>query len=205
MNLNIDKNIIFVVVFFVFIYSLVYYLFGSVGDYVSLYFYSAVLQGNSALITLTAMFIIFKRQILDNRYIQIEKVITEYLSKSANVCVNYSDVLSLEKMSEEMIKNIDESSKKKIKENEESDVWKSRFDELKNINCQKKLLWDFAMPSFIGLFFILIISIIFLSLASYIHSFRIVEIILLSIISSLESISLYYLYRFIKNLSIDQK
>ena len=45
----------------------------NLGDYASFYFFSALFQGNSALLALSAMFIIYTRQSIENNIFKLEK------------------------------------------------------------------------------------------------------------------------------------
>jgi hypothetical protein len=170
----------------------------SFSEYASFYFYSALFQGNAALITFTAMFVIFKRQTLDNKFYQITKIIVDYFKSVTRANVNYGDIFSLKFLSNESIKHLEKSSQERIKELRKSDDWKSRFVELEQINNHKNSLWKNAFPPIFSMLIILIISIILLPFSYNIHQSIIMELFLVMMSISLEIISLLLLFNFIK-------
>lgn len=188
----------------VYLINLLFFRFsGNISNSVSLYFYSAIFQGNAALVTLTAMFIIFKKQALDNRSVQIERIIVDYLKSSVNICINYGKIHDLKFLSEDAIDRLDGDSKNKIKGLQNSSTWKSRFEELEKIENQNKGLWNKVSSSLAGLFIVLIFSSILLPLSSYVHENLKVEFFLFEIILFLEITCLSGLYFFIKEVLKD--
>lgn len=170
----------------------------NLGEYASLYFYSALFQGNAALITLSAMFVIYKSQSLENKFLKIEGMLLDYFKKSFNLNINYRDIWALENYDENIFGHLDGGTKQKIKETMEGDHWRTRFAELKTLRKNINNLWEQAYPSLIGIFSALILSIVLLPFSSLIHKNYSFELLLFISVITLEVISIKNLYTFIR-------
>ena len=149
----------------------------NVGDYASLYFYSALFQGNAALVTLSAMFVIYKSQSLESEFIKKEEMLISYFKSVLNKALNYGTIWALENYIEDMFKDLDGGTKDKIKKIIESNHWKTRFSEMRNIKNDVDNLWKEAAPSLIGIFSAVILSIILLPFSDLIHKNRSLELL----------------------------
>lgn len=178
--------------------SIFTFITNNLGEYASLYFYSALFQGNAALITLSAMFVIYKSQSLENKFSKIEEKLLVYLKKSFNLNINYRDIWAFENYDETMFGHLDGGTKQKIKETTEGPHWKERFTELKKLQTHIDELWGEARPSLIGIFCTLILSVILLPFSNLIHKNAFFETLLFILIIVLEVISIRNLYFFIR-------
>lgn len=170
----------------------------NVGNYASLYFYSALFQGNAALITLSAMFVIYKSQSLENEFMKKEEMLVSYFKSSFNVALNYGTIWAFENYIEGMFPSQDGGTKEKIKKLIESDHWKTRFTEMRNVKNEIEGLWKAAAPSLIGIFSALVLSIILLPFSDSIHKNGNFEISIFILVIILEVYSIRKLYLFIK-------
>lgn len=191
--------------FFVLAIYNIYWLFfrfsGVIGDYVSLYFYSSIFQGNAALITLSAMFVIYKKQILGNEIYRLEKVIVNYVQRGYGVSFSYNNICELENISEDLIKNLDEKTRKKLVELGGGAGWQARFNELKKVISERDLIWYDAFLPMRGLILVLIGSSILLILTTWLHTNVKIEFLALDIILVFEVINLFNLFNFIKKVA----
>ena len=176
----------------------------NLGDYASFYFFSALFQGNSALLALSAMFIIYTRQSIENNIFKLEKIITDYLRSSSNIAINYGSVLSLESYNEQHFRNLDEAARKKIKNAMTEDAWKKRFKELKGLINKNNNLWNEARRPMVSMLVILIVSTIILPFSNVLHEVKPFELIVIVIVMTAEIISLFILFNFIKAQSNDK-
>ncbi|MFA5994134.1 MAG: hypothetical protein WC823_04190 [Parcubacteria group bacterium] len=170
----------------------------SFSEATSLYFYSALLQGNAALITLVAMFLVYRKQYLDAIFDNLEKRTIDYLSKIANVATNYSDIFHFEKFNNELCKDLDSTSKEKFKNVTEHSSWIARFDELRDANKKRGELWQNAVMPIRLVFIILGASVIMLPLSDQIHVSAWLESLSFLVYVSSEIITLRLLFKFIK-------
>lgn len=99
----------------------------------SLYFYSALLQGNAAMISLVGVFYIFKKQELKSYFSRKEKIITDYLKSTCSITMNYEDIFFLEEYNDKICENLESKSKDKLKKTIEDAAWVARFKELHDI------------------------------------------------------------------------
>lgn len=164
----------------------------------SLYFYSALLQGNAALIALVAVFLIYRKQYLDSSFDKIEKMLVNYLAKKVNVVLNYGSIFYFEVYSEAQWLGVDESAKESAKSVMTHNSWASRFGELKYIEKTRKDLWNNASGSIVSIFSILIASVFMLPLSDLVHSFFWVESTSFLLFVIVEILTLVALFRFIK-------
>ncbi|KKP38452.1 MAG: hypothetical protein UR28_C0016G0005 [Candidatus Peregrinibacteria bacterium GW2011_GWF2_33_10] len=164
----------------------------------SLYFYSAFLQGNAALIGLIAIFIVYKKQYLDASFNNLEKIIINFLSERCGIAILYKNIFEYENYNEKFFQ-VREEAKISIKESMNSHVWHNIFDELKKINNQRETLWEKASLTIKLIFIILSASIISLPLSDLIHLNIYLEIMLFIIFVIAESYTLRLLFIFIKN------
>lgn len=167
-------------------------------DSTSLYFYSALLQGNAALVALVAMFLVYQKQHLDSEFDRLESIIIDYLCKTANVIVNYGNIFKFEKYSEDICKDLDEGSKVKLKNTLGHSSWAARFEELKNVDSRRNTLWSGALPSIRLIFIILGASVIMLPLSDQIHGFVRLEAVSFVVYVMAEIFALVSLFKFIK-------
>jgi len=180
------------------IYYLYFKYFGVVGDYVSLYFYSAIFQGNAALITLSAMFIIYKKQALENEIFKLENVVMCHLKDVYGVSALYSDVCNFENFPDELINDLKDDKKTELSKLKESPAWKKRFEELKVIKSEKDSIWRNAFVPIRGLFLVLMSCALLLILVTLIHSNIKIEFLLLDVVLCAEIVSLFSLFDFMK-------
>jgi len=171
----------------------------------SLYFYSALLQGNAALITLVAMFLVYRKQYLDAVFDNLEKRIIDYLSKVANIATNYSDIFHFEKFDEGLCKDLDEPNKQKIKKVLETTSWCARFNELRDAEKKRKDLWQDAVVPIRLVFIILGASVIMLPLSDQVHHYVWFESISFIVFVLSEIFTLKLLYKFIKGQFYENK
>ena len=129
------------------------------GEYSSLYFYSALFQWNAALVALIAMFLVFRRQYLDDRFHKLENIIIEYLKKTAGVTALYSNIYDFETYKEEMEQKLDEAKKTGLKKVMKDKSWADRFKELRGIDNTRNVMWRDARFPISGLFALLILQI----------------------------------------------
>lgn len=180
------------------IYYLYFKYFGVVGDYVSLYFYSAIFQGNAAMITLSAMLIIYKKQSLENEVFRLENIIINHLKDVYGISGLYKDIDNFEHFPDELIKDLDDGKKTSLLKLKESDAWKKRFVELRSIIQEKNSLWYKAFVPIRGLFLVLVTCASLLIITSWIHIYARMEFLILDIVLCLEVISLFRLFDFMK-------
>lgn len=167
-------------------------------DSTSLYFYSALLQGNAALVALVAMFLVYQKQHLDSEFDRIEKIIINHLQSTAKISVNFGDIFEFEKYDEKYCQNLSDEAKTKYKKILENSSWVARFEELKNVDSQRKTLWSSALPPIRLIFIILGASVIMLPLSDQIHGFVILEAISFIVYVLAEIYALCSLFKFIK-------
>ncbi|OGJ51555.1 hypothetical protein A2335_03720 [Candidatus Peregrinibacteria bacterium RIFOXYB2_FULL_32_7] len=165
----------------------------------SLYFYSAFLQGNAALIGLIAIFIVYKKQYLDSSFDRLEKIIINYIHKAIGITLNYGNIFEIETYNINIYKDINNENKIKIEATTKEQAWIKRFSELKNIDNQRKTLWKTASLPIKLIFIILGASVISLPLSDFIHLNIYLEIILFIIFTISEICTLKLLFVFIKN------
>jgi len=170
----------------------------NINEFASFYFYSALLQANAALVTLTAMFIIAKRQFLDNNFNNIEKIIIDYFKSSHGININYGDIFTLESPPKDFYEKIAVGKRKPILEMMETHAWKARFTELKKIKDQRDELWKNAFPAITFMFAVLFISVILLPFSSLIHEILFLELLLFFIVILSEITSLILLFIFLR-------
>lgn len=163
-----------------------------------LFFYSSLFQGNAALVTLTAMFVIYKKQGFDFALTRIERIIIDYLTNSCKISINYGDIHELEVYKEEMCKDLDRDIKSKLKELQESTQWRARFKELKDLKKEFGIFIQEAIRPMVNIFILLIVSIFILPFSGLIHEFPYIELILYIIFLVFQGISLIALFSFIK-------
>ncbi|MBI2051210.1 hypothetical protein HYT33_00405 [Candidatus Roizmanbacteria bacterium] len=174
------------------------FITNNIGEYSSLYFYSALFQGNAALITLSAMFVIYKSQSLENKFAKIEEMLLAYFKRSFNLVMNYKDIWSLENYDEKLFGHLDGGTINNIKETIQGVHWKARFVELRLIQRDINKLWVEASPALKGIFYALILSIVLLPFSNLLHKHIYLELLLFILIIILEVISIKNLYIFIR-------
>lgn len=167
-------------------------------DSTSLYFYSALLQGNAALVTLVAMLLVYRKQYLDSVFDRIEKIMINHLQSTAKVTANFGDIFDFEKYDEKYVQNLSNETKIKLKKVLENSSWASRFEELKNVASRRNTLWSGALPSIRLIFIILGASIIMLPLSDQIHGFVRLEAIFFVVYVIAEILALVSLFKFIR-------
>ncbi len=169
-----------------------------IGEHGSLYFYSSIFQGNAALVTLTAMFIIYKKQGFDYSINRIERIIIDYLTNACKISINYGSIFELEIYREEMCRGFDDKLKDQLKEMTSSIQWKNRFDELRELKKEFNIFIKDASRSMINTFTLMILSIALLPFSEVIHQNRYVEIGLFIIMIILQIVSLMILFNFLR-------
>jgi len=182
-------------------------------DSTSLYFYSAVFQGNMALLALVGVFVIFKLQQISSAIQEKDKIIIEYIQNSFRVLVqegkhlpsipiNYKDTGDLKNVLSNIIQGnrFNEDIRNKANEllNEDADL-DQRFNERDNLQNSKKSVINRIIAPFIMTFFVITLSLILLPLSNTIHtSFTTYEVypILILIILNIGSLSFTGIYIF---------
>lgn len=167
-------------------------------DSTSLYFYSAILQGNAALVTLVAMFLVYRKQYLDSVFDRIEKIMINHLQSTVKISVNFGDIFAFEKYDEKYCQNLSDETKTKLKKVLENSSWVARFEELKSVDIQRKTLWSSALPPIRLIFIILGASVIMLPLSDQIHGFARMEALSFVVYVLAELFTLGLLFRFTK-------
>lgn len=168
-----------------------------ISDSTSLYFYSAFLQGNAALIGLIAIFLVYKKQYLDSSFEKLEQIIINYINGTFGIVLCYKNIFEIEKYEENTFQGC--TKKEQIKTFTETSTWKKRFEELKKIDEERKTLWEKASLPIKLIFIILGASIISLPLSDIIHTNIYIEIGLFIIFTISEIYTLILLFIFIKN------
>ena len=148
----------------------------------SLYFYSAVFQGNMALLALLGVFVIFKLQQISALIQEKDKIILDYIQHSFQVLVqegkhlpplpmNYKDSNDLKKALEDIVssKSFNNTIRNRA-ENllKEADLMK-RFSEREELKELKDSIINRTIFPFILISLIIFLSLIFLPLSNTIH------------------------------------
>lgn len=167
-------------------------------DSTSLYFYSALLQGNAALVALVAMFLVYRKQYLDSAFDRIEKIMINHLQSTTKLTANFGNIFDLEKYDEKYCQNLSDEAKTKFKKVLENSSWAARFEELKNVDSRRSTLLSSALLSIRLIFIILGASVIMLPLSDQIHGFVILEAISFIVYVLAEIYALCSLFKFIK-------
>lgn len=169
----------------------------------SLYFYSALLQGNAAMISLVGVFFVFKKQELKNYFSHKEKIITDYLKSTCNIIINYADIFIFENYNDDIFKNLTAESKNKLIETMRSAAWVVRFEELHNIANKIKELNNKSSLPIILIFSILLASVLILPMSNFIHKYYYIEFSLFTIFCLVEGVTFIKTYKFIASQMLD--
>lgn len=169
-----------------------------IGEDASLIFYSTLFIGNAALVTLSAMFVIYKKQGFDFSFTRIERIIVDYLTSVCKISINYGSIHELEVFKEEMCKGLDDGIKTKFQEVAGSTQWKSRFEELKKLRNEYNVFINGAARPMGSMFTLLILSIVLLPFSGTIHHYPYVEFSLFVVLLLLQVVSLLTLFSFLK-------
>jgi len=169
-----------------------------IGEDASLIFYSSLFVGNAALVTLTAMFVIYKKQGFDFAFTRIERIIVDYLTSACKISINYGSIHELEIFREEMCKGLDDGIKYKLQEVTGSTQWKKRFEELKNLRNEYNIFISDAGRPMVIMFTLLLISVILLPFSGAIHHYLYLEFSLFVAVLLLQVVSLLTLFSFLK-------
>ena len=170
-------------------------------DSTSLYFYSALFQGNAALITLTAMYTIYRRQDLDSAIDKKEANAMEFLARATGTFSMYSDFDVYKTFSEDLFKGINEKQKSDARKVIEDPAWGTRFGEIKDLKDMRDTLWNNSKPSLKSLLFAIIAAMLALPFTKIFHIFQPIELILFLTFISWEIFTLYELYHFMRSSS----
>ena len=160
-------------------------------DSVGLYFYSAVFQGNMAILALIGVFVVFKLQQLSTQLQQKEVVITNYVQgrigtvAKVKIPISYSDISNLEVQLKKLAEgdgsvNYNDTIRQRTQEILSEDDFKNRISEYESISNnlkQIKISWKYP---FLSILAVIILALIFLASAYWIHvCFPLVEIIII--------------------------
>jgi len=149
-------------------------------EYVGLYFYSTMFQGNMALLALLGVFVVFKRQELLNELqgkdFAIFSFFQNYLDSRSmtgrHVPFNYRDVGDLPNLILDMSNGINVSPNiQEVAKNLHNDPnFRARFDERARIITQRNTVVDLLWFPFGSILLVIILSLILLPLAHFIHT-----------------------------------
>ena len=195
--LNIGKIVFFLVSTYS-VYSIYFKFSSSVGDYVSLYFYSAVFQGNAALITLSSMFVIYKKQILNDEIARLENIIANHLKDVYGVSGLYKDVLCFKGFPDKLIKDLDVVKKASLVKLRDNDAWKSRFKDFEEIIEERELIWKKAFKPVKYLLLVAMVCSLLLISVTAIQNNAEIEFLILDVVFCFETLGLLSLINFIK-------
>lgn len=166
-------------------------------DSTSLYFYSALFQGNAALVTLSAMFVISKKQAYDQVFEKLEKIAIEYLKGVANVSANYGSIFEFETFKIESHVNVDQPTQEKIERVMAHPSWKERFLALRKIDAHRANLLRDASRAMSLILLALMASIVLLPFSTVIHQSVGVELALFLAAIAVEIFGLFRAVKFV--------
>lgn len=164
-------------------------------DSTSLYFYSALLQGNAALISITAMLIIYKKQSLDISFDRLERSCLEYLQKTFSFNLLLANIFDIKEYREDFFDHL--LKKEEIKIFLNSEAWKEQMLELEVIDKFRNSLWSEGSKAFLLLFLVLATSVVVLPLSIALHQSFLIELAFIVVFTIAELVGLLLLFRFI--------
>lgn len=119
----------------------------SLGDYASLYTFSALIQAFAALFALVGMFVIFKLQSIDNKISDRKRMITDYVGGVLRVHGLYSSISELKVLASNPPEHLDGETKKKCKRLEKEEGWHQIFNLIEELqNSKFKIKVKFLKP-----------------------------------------------------------
>ena len=147
--------------------------------YVGLYFYSAVLQANIALLALLGVFVVFKRQEIMTQLQGLESALISFVQNyldysqvsGKHIALNYSDVAHLKSVVEEMAN--DKGGPLNVKTQAMALTSKpefhSRFQERQAILDKHSKVFPMLKLPFISILVVVLLSLLLLPFAQFIH------------------------------------
>lgn len=152
----------------------------TVYDYIGLYFFSAVFQGNMALLGLLGVFVVFKRQEITYALQEKDNVIITYLHKFLEldwdhvkpVAFQYPNIEAIpERLIEESRnKTRGESLCYKFNKLSEDKNFQERFKERKELVNKRSKILNLMVPPFFWILSVIFASLVLLPLIYLIHS-----------------------------------
>lgn len=149
-------------------------------EYIGLYFYSAVFQGNMALIALLGVFVVFKRQELTSEIQGRDNAIVTFcqnyldlvLSESKHVPITYSNVDTLPNDLIEMSKNqnLNETIRDRAKALHDHPEFTARISERKVLIEKRSGIVTLMASPFIWILSIIVASLVLLPIVHSIHT-----------------------------------
>jgi hypothetical protein len=146
-------------------------------EYVSLYFFSAVFQGNMALLALLGVFVVFKRQELTSEIQGKDAAIVSYVqnyldlivSQSKHVAINYPNVEALPNIILNMSNDqtLNNTIRARCKALHEDSNFNARFTERSVLVEKRRTVASSMVEPFGWILFIIIAS---LALLPFVHS-----------------------------------
>jgi hypothetical protein len=151
-------------------------------DSTSLYFYSAVFQGNMALLAIIGVFVVFKIQQMTSNLIEKDKIILDYIQNSfkgmiqegkhlPEIPINYKDIGTLKTALNNIVSGskFNDSIKSRTKELLNDSELNKRFEERKIIQVERIEVINRMKFPFIMILIVIIFSLIFLPLSNTVH------------------------------------
>jgi hypothetical protein len=149
-------------------------------EYVGLYFYSAVFQGNMALLALLGVFVVLKRQELtselqgkDNAIVSfVQNYLDLFSSLPKRVAINYPNVDTIPSvlfnMSNDNTVNDTIRARAKVLYNDSN--FNARFAERKELIDKRAKVVVLMAPAFIWILYVIIVSLVLLPFVHSIHT-----------------------------------
>jgi hypothetical protein len=157
----------------------------NVFDYIGLYFFSAVFQGNMALLALLGVFMVFKQQVITTDLREQENEIIAFLQKYCEIYTSTSrppgSLLFLLPFSYKRVEDIPNIMKEMASRKDQSwltglangllqnDEYKYRFENLEEISRKSKNIINHLKRPFISFLIVIILSLVLLPLIPLIH------------------------------------
>jgi hypothetical protein len=149
-------------------------------EYVGLYFFSAVFQGNMALLALLGVFVVFKRQVItselqgkDNAIIaMVQNYLDKALVAGHHVAMSYESVAELPAILKSMSegKGYPPNVQAKAKPLNDDPNFKARFAERQSLIDKRKNVLNLMAPPFAWILGIIIFSLLIMPFAHSIHA-----------------------------------
>ena len=149
-------------------------------EYVGMYFYSAVLQGNMALLALLGVFVVFKRQELtidlqgkDNAIVSyVQNYLDMFSPISKHVAINYPNVegIPTELLNMSNDEKVHGTTRTQAKDLYDDSNFKARYAERKELVDRRAKIVSLMAPAFIWILSIIIVSLVLLPFVHSIHA-----------------------------------
>ena len=177
------------------------------GESTGLYFFSAVFQGNMALLALIGVFVVFKIQQLNSLIIQLNDIMVKFVRDNFSVRKGGLPIPFLYKIDEDVVEIFDalknyikdhHDAKDTVQSLENNEHLNKLYNQGKSYSVQKnKFKTEMKLPIILTLF-VIIVSLICLPFIHKIHySWMLLEIYLITITILLNIVALFLNIKFI--------